>query len=89
MNLAELRKQDPNKYWLGPITKIHEIGEYAFVEYKSLSCGEVRYSVFINGKNTNNSTNSLDHALVLAVAHKHDGNNSRADSYFMKMINND
>lgn len=89
MDLAELRKQDPNKYWLGPITKIHEIGEYAFVEYNDAEDGEQRYSIFVNGENTNNSTNSLDHAMVLAIAYKHDGCNTRADSYFMKMINND
>lgn len=84
--------------WLGQTVMIHEIGEYAFVEYKPKVFEEgnqkipteynqnSNFAAFINGKGIGRSYESLDAALVGAIAYKHDGANTKADHYFMKAI---
>ena len=83
-------KKNRGSYWLGPVQKIHEIGEYAFVEYLDrVFEEETFYSIFINGESISRTAPSLDKAIVVAIAYKHEGPNSQAATYFMKMIKDD
>jgi hypothetical protein len=79
--------------WLGPIIAIHTIGQYDIVEHwhnpasndpdrNTYRC----FSPFIDGKRTGCSFNSMDEALVGAIARRHDGANTRADLYFVRGI---
>jgi len=79
--------------WLGVPIKVHEVGEYAFVEYQDQVISDpqptpsmIRFSVFVDGESTSRSCNSLDEALVFAIACKHDGLNTRAHIYFLRGI---
>jgi len=83
----------------GEVIKIHEIGEYAIVEYhpwKSEGCivlsgqpdmTETLFSYYIDGEDCSQSAESLDEALAGCIAYKHEGANAQAGVYFMRMIN--
>lgn len=93
--LAEILK-DKKNFWLGPIVKVHRIGEYQLVEYKDKefrNCvatgklsGTRSYSIYINEESTSHSASSLDAALADAMTLKHLGPNSQAGYFFMKML---
>jgi hypothetical protein len=84
----------------GSVIKIHTIGEYSFIEYHPWKCekGDVLvgtiyesatyFHIYISGRDTCNDATSLDDAMVMAIAFKHDGPNSQAAGFFMKMIKN-
>lgn len=84
--------------WLGKFVAFHELGEYSIIEYKPkkhTNTGlitwetfetESDYKPFINGKDTNRSYDSIESAIIAAIAIKYDGCNTRADEYFMKAI---
>lgn len=82
-------------YWLGPVVEVHQIGEYAFVEYQVKDHNRPRgeqltdkhqFSIFIDGQSAGVGGETLDHALIIAIARKYDGVNSQAAYYFSKMI---
>lgn len=87
-------------YTWGKMVGIYEIGEYLIVEYKPFNYEngrpsatdtykeESNYHPYINGNDTNTSYDSLDAAIVRAIAQKYDGCNTKADHYFMKAITN-
>ena len=88
------------KFTWGELIQIHHIGEYDIVEYYNLKRDGVRvtnsidydsisFHGYLNGISTSHSYLSLDAALVGLVARKHDGHNSHAGYYFMKMIAKD
>lgn len=87
------------RFWLGEFQQAHKIGEYGFVEYRPWDQIDVfmprrlldtrHYLIFIGGKEIGVIADSLDMAFVLAVAHKHDGQNTRAPSYFARMVGMD
>lgn len=87
MNLAEVKQSNWKMYWFGPIKAIHEIAEYAFVEYEK---GETSgFSIFIKGEYVRMSAKTLDLAMVAAIAYKYGGHSSliaNAGRYFMNMI---
>ena len=95
--LNKITLGERSNFTWGEAIKIHKIGEYAIVEYYphiykgSCSTSEIdysttRYSCYINGNDIGRGTQTLDFALACCIAYKHDGVNTRADSYFMKMI---
>ncbi len=86
MNIIEV-KANPTRYWLGPVQKIHEVGEYAFVEYQRQR--KTYFSIFINGEGIGQGANSLDAAMATAIAYKYDGPNSQAAPFFMRMVGAD
>jgi hypothetical protein len=47
---------------------------------------EIEYSCYLNSKSIGVSAQNMDEALVICIAYKHDGANSQAAYYFMKMI---
>jgi len=89
--------QHGERFSWGEIITIHHIGEYSLVEFHPWvyinCCGtdqineaETEFSCYINGYSISRSAESLDSALATCIAHKHDGGNSQAAVYFMKMI---
>lgn len=96
-NLKELK--DGAKYTWGEVITIHEIGEYAIVEaygHEFVNCcstGRIDYSTkeyhcYVEGNAIGQSADSMDAALAQCIAYKHDGCNSQAARFFMKMIAN-
>ncbi len=95
-------KSGANFTW-GRLIKIHEIGEYSIVEFypwitenSTVWSGtpdttKKEFTTYVMGKDCGRGFLSLDAAIVGCIAYKHDGINTRADYYFMKMIgtNND
>lgn len=96
-NLQELK--DGQGFTWGQVIKIHEVGEYAIVEYHpwkvegitglvgEADYDEVMYHYYVSTRDTCHSTNSLDSALAGSIAYKHEGPNSRAADYFIRMLN--
>jgi len=54
----------------GKISKIHDIGSYSIVEYIDDATKDVLFHVYVDGKNTHTTSETLERALVLAIAHK-------------------
>ena len=87
--------------WLGKFVDFHTLGEYSIVEYKPTAfdgCNpkvphqyetESNFHPYINGQDTNTSYDTIEKAIVGAIACKYDGGNTRADVYFMKSIKPD
>jgi hypothetical protein len=82
-------------FWLGKYVQTIRVGPYAFVEYlPHLDINNKRagvsdapsYAIYADGKSTSRVADCIDIAMVLAVAYKHDGQNSRAASYFARMV---
>lgn len=85
----------------GPIEAIHVFGQYVILEYhpqifkSSAGTGKyaervVNYAPFYyqNHKwiDPHSHYETMDEAIASAVAHKWEGENGRADRYFLKMI---
>lgn len=87
-------KSYPKRYVWGPASAVHEIGEYAIIEYQERASSNpkpdwvsrVLFHGYVNGRDTHQSFESLDAALVGCIGYKHEGGNGRAAGYFMKMI---
>jgi hypothetical protein len=97
-DLKKLKQGNGHNFVWGYVLRIHEIGEYTIVEYhpwkrngSSILTGEmdpneIEYSCYLNSKSIGVSAQNMDEALVICIAYKHDGANSQAAYYFMKMI---
>ena len=84
--------------WLGEFVEFHTLGEYSIVEYKPTKYDGISPAIpkqydteslfhpFINGTDTNTSYETLEKAIIGAIAYKYDGGNTRADEYFFKSI---
>ena len=80
--------------WLGRFIDFHTIGNYNFVEYQPKIFDSVpiqyedrtEFSVFVDGKHTSTSCNSIESAMAVGMAHKYLGANSQAGSLFCKML---
>jgi hypothetical protein len=95
-NLKEIR--NGTDFTWGEMVKIHELGPYTIGEYHPwetegcvvrvgvASINRTSYHIWIDGKSMGCSAESLEGAIVLAIALKYDGLNTRAAGYFMKMI---
>ena len=87
----------PELFTWGEIVQIHEVGEYAVAEYLEWERDGITiktgapsenhsFFVWVDGRSTSHSYNSLDAALAGAIAYKYEGANHRADWYFMRSI---
>lgn len=95
-DLKDLKNGAP--YTWGELVSIHECGQYSIVEFHpwkrdkftvltgNQNVDERNFSPYIDDKNCNRSYDSLDAALVGAICLKHDGINTRADGYIMRML---
>jgi len=77
------------RFTWGRVTEIHEIAEYAIVEYVEDFAGDkgtTKYSTYVNGKSCARSYLSMDAALAGCIAYKIEGCNHKADRYFISMM---
>lgn len=96
-DLTELK--EGKAFTWGLAIKIHEVGEYAIIEYHpwriegcsllegNANYDEVAYCCYVDGSSTARSFESLDSALAACIAYRHDGPNSQAAHYFIKGLN--
>jgi hypothetical protein len=71
----------------GSVVQIHEIGEYSIVESTQRDDNTASFHPYVNGKDFNRSFETLDIALLAAIAHKYEGDlNSQAVWYMCKML---
>ncbi|WP_405057078.1 hypothetical protein OG474_30620 [Kribbella sp. NBC_01505] len=79
----------------GPIDKVHAVGPYKVVEFRAdvtfvssigLTHGLTYYHPVLTDVYTLIRHETLDEALLCAIAHSHEGKITQAASYFMKMI---
>ncbi len=76
----------------GIVTQIWEVGEYAVAAYhpyneaygERFDENETSYHVWVNGRDTAHSFDTLDAALAFGMAYKADGPNTQAHRYFIK-----
>lgn len=85
----------------GLVTEILTIRQFTIVEYHPYEIDaalnvftdkiseKFSYHVDVNGESTNTSYDSLQAALVGAIAYEAEGPNSHAAYYFMKMLSSD
>lgn len=69
--------------WGTPLEE-SKIGPYKILKYQDGKC--INYHGWISDKDTNCSWDSLDAALAGMIAIRHEGHNSRAADYFMRML---
>lgn len=86
-----------NKYVWGPVITVHTIGIYDIVEHHPSIIEDGRgtgkydhkksqFHPYIDGNDTCHGYDTLEEAIVGAIAQKFDGLNSQAAYYFSKMI---
>lgn len=75
----------PRAFAWGPISTIYEVGPYTIAKYTS-NKGGTFFHTWVDEEDTQQSYESLDAALVGAIAYRHEGPNSQAAGYFMRMI---
>lgn len=63
----------------------HQIGAYQFIETMK-EPGTRRFFAYVDGRTTGHYEDSLDAALIVAIAYRYDGTNSQAAHYFARMI---
>lgn len=94
--LNALKKNEAGFTW-GRVISIHQIGNYAVVEYhpwktkdNEVLVGLVddikSFHCYVDDRDTSCSMDTLEGAIVECIAYKAEGANSRAAGYFMKMI---
>ena len=95
-DIQELEHKEKRFSW-GEIIARHSVREYDILEYHPWvyvnNCGtseidtsKTEFDCYINGDHIGISAESLDSALATCIAYKHDGSNSQAAIYFMRMI---
>ena len=86
-DLEELRKNRFSNFAWGTVLQTWDIEEYTIVKYQDkIGDKNVCYHMWLDGKDTNRSTFSLEEAIIDVIAIKYDGINSYAGIYFSKMI---
>jgi hypothetical protein len=94
-DLTELEQGKP--FVWGELIKIYRFFDYAIVEChphifngpigtNKIDYAKSEYHPYINGEPITRCYEDFDSAIVGCIAYKYDGINTRADSYFMKMI---
>ena len=84
---------DGRRFPWGAIRTIHSVGDIQVVEFERdcsnlssiearVNHGQVQYHAYVNHRDTHDSYNSLDSALVGAIAYKRRGPNSQAAENF-------
>lgn len=77
------------RFWLGHVESIQEIGEFAFVEYVDKKHDRYGFAVFIQGVSIGQSASTLDDAMLVALAYKYDGANSPIAELTRRMLGNE
>ena len=83
-------RENFNKYvndfpW-GQVVKVHEISDIQVVEFIEKDENKIKFYPFVNFKRLYFSCDSLDYAIIEAMARKYNGSNTQAGFYFWKMI---
>lgn len=73
------------KLFDGFVVGSHEVGQYQFIETQGKDFAQ-RFHVYVDGERVGYSADTLDGALITAIAYKYDGRNSQAAYYFARMI---
>lgn len=63
--------KSPRLFTWGKVVQIQEMGSYTIVEYKDHLTDATKFHVYVDGRDTSNSTPTLEGALVMAIAIKH------------------
>jgi hypothetical protein len=63
----------PRLFTWGSVEAIIDIGPYTLIEYRPIHGGAIRttFHVYIDGKSTSNGADTLEEALLIAIARKH------------------
>lgn len=73
----EIIRHSPRRFTWGTVTRFHEVGpRYMIVEYERRPVGnetltereKVAFHVYVDGRDTSSSTNTLEDALIYAIA---------------------
>ncbi len=65
----EVIRNRPRAFTWGTVLKVHDIGPYTIVEFQHREEG-VAFHVYVDGKDTSNSTSTLESGLIYAIARK-------------------
>jgi hypothetical protein len=68
-DLAIIRK-NPELFPWGLVVKIHDIGPYTFVEHSLHIMDQFAFSIFVDNEYTHRYCDSLDAAIICAIAYK-------------------
>lgn len=81
-------KPSAKEFTWGRVEAVHEIGPYRIFEYlsKHSKFEERLFHCFVDGKDIHESAPSLDHAILVCMASKHCGLNSRAAQFAAKIL---
>lgn len=95
-DLNKLRAGEP--FTWGKAIRIHDIAEYSIVEcfqwkregvsvlMGMADINTLSFHCYVNGQDLGISADSMDAAIITCISYKHEGANTHAPYYFMKMI---
>lgn len=70
----------------GKIVGNQAVSDFQFIESLDKE-GVTRFEIFQNGERMGIYAHTIDEALISAIAHKYDGDNTRVVPYIMRLIN--
>ncbi len=80
-------KNNPVEFSWGEIIKFYELEEFTIASFFPNNAGKrILFHVWVDKKDIGMYFDSLEEALIGAIAFKHEGFHSEAARYFMKMI---
>ncbi|GAL23052.1 hypothetical protein JCM19235_1353 [Vibrio maritimus] len=74
------------KFVWGEVVKDHVIGDYVIREYIEKGTDTTAFHIYIKGEDMCCSFETLDSALIGAIAIKYDGANTQANTFFERAI---
>jgi hypothetical protein len=81
----KLVKKYPHKFTWGRVIAFHHLGRYDFVEYESNTngklSGKLSFHIYVDGESISESANTLETALLGAIAKAAPPNDRRAAVY--------
>lgn len=63
--------EEHGRYMGLPVKAVHRIGDFTFIECRGTGEDFTRFSIFVDGESVGLSLDSLDYALLAALAYKH------------------
>lgn len=84
--LSKVRDNRSSYTW-GEIRKFHEIGRYTIIEYKHRDENKTLFAVYVDGEDQSQSCETLDQAIIAAVASAHVSNSGAMALAACKILN--
>lgn len=80
-------EHDPSRFANGAVSQVHRVGDLGIVEFQHRVTQQPGFWVYLNNRDTGRSANTLDAALIEALAVKYDGPQTQTPFFISTLIN--